>query len=183
MVSMGTRLRNRHTPLRRRVANLPEFQPREAQPIELTSESFPDGGAMSLRYSGKGRGPNVSPQLAWTGVPPGTQQLLLVVEDPDVPLPVPIIHCAALFAPTGASGEITENELTLGGERFTFLPWLGMRGYRGPTPLRGQGDHHYGFHLFALDQRFPAASYRKLRRQLKGHVLARGCLTGVQSYE
>jgi len=168
--------------MRRSVAHLPKFQPLGATPIVVTSESFDDGGVIPPRCSGLGRGDNISPQLAWSGLPAETKQLLLVMEDPDVPLPLPIIHLAALFAPTGNSGTIPEGDLSAGDDRFTFLPWLGMRGYHGPLPMRGQGDHHYGFYLFALDQQMTARTFRQLRRQIAGHILARGRLTGVQQY-
>jgi len=182
MISFGSLLRNRHAPARRSIANLPHFHATNPEPITITSTSFPDGGRIPLRFSNVGRGDNVSPQLAWAGVPENAKQLLLVVEDPDVPLPVPIIHAAALFAPTGNSGSIEEGELSSRSSRFTFLPWLRATGYRGPSPLKDQGPHHYGFYLFALDTVINAKSFRQLKRKLSGHVLARGVLTGVQSF-
>jgi len=180
MLSLGALLRNRHAPARRSIANLAEFRPTGPSAIELRSESFPDDGRIAARYSS--RGENVSPQFSWSGLPVGTKQLLLVMEDPSVPLPRPIIHTAALFAASGTSGEIAEGELSRRDDRFTVVPWLRMTGYRGPRPLKDHGDHHYGFYLFALDQPITAPSFRQLRRAVAGHVLARGVVTGVQRY-
>lgn len=180
MASFGDLLRNRHAPARRSIANLAEFQPTGTMSLNFGSDSFADGGRIDLRFAARGRGENVSPQFTWSDLPAGTEQLLLVMEDPDVPLPLPIIHTAALFDPTGSSGTIDEGELSRRSDRFTFVPWLGMTGYRGPRPLRGHGDHHYGFYLFALDKPVPATSFRKLRRAIAGNVLARGVITGVQ---
>lgn len=180
MFSLGRRIRNRHAPARRSVANLAEFQPSASDPIKLRSTSFDDGGPIPLRYSG--RGDNVSPQLSWSGVPSGTAQLLLIIEDPDVPLPRPIIHTVALFDATGTDGVIAEGELSQPSSRFTFIPWFRTTGYHGPRPLRGHGDHHYGFYLFALDRKVATTSYRQLRREIAGHMLARGVITGTQRF-
>jgi len=180
MDRLGSLLRHTHAPARRSIAHLSDFQPICAKPISVASESFADGGAIPLRFSGRRRGENISPQLSWSGLPENTKQLLLVIEDPDVPLPFPFVHTVVLFAPTGSSGTIHEGELSAGGNRFAFIPWLGMRGYHGPTPLRGQGDHHYGFHLFALNRVVSTKTYRQLRRQIKGHILTKGCITGTQ---
>jgi Raf kinase inhibitor-like YbhB/YbcL family protein len=61
--------------------------------MQLTSTSWPDGGRIPARHAAGRRDPkttvafsdNVSPQLAWSGVPPGTQSLALICHDPDVP--------------------------------------------------------------------------------------------------
>jgi len=180
-MSIGSLLRNVHAPQRRSIAQLAGFQPAYKDSIRLGSASFHDGGEIGMRHSG--RGENVSPQLSWSGIPPETEQLLLLIEDPDVPLPIPLIHTIALFYPTGISGQIAEGELSNNtSNRFTFIPWLHTRGYHGPQPLRNQGEHHYGFYLFALDKPIAANTYRQLRREIEGHIIARGLVTGVQSY-
>jgi len=51
--------------------------------MKLTSSGFKDGGMIPERYSRDGR--NVSPPLAWDGVPKNTRSLALIVDDPDVP--------------------------------------------------------------------------------------------------
>ena len=43
--------------------------------------AFADGAPIPRMYAGKGVGDNVSPPLQWTGVPPGAQQLALVMDD------------------------------------------------------------------------------------------------------
>jgi hypothetical protein len=58
---------------------------------------------------------------------------------------------------------------------------LGHRGYAGPRPIPGHGPHHYRFQVFALDA--PVAesitSAKALLAAMRGHVVARGVLTGV----
>jgi phosphatidylethanolamine-binding protein (PEBP) family uncharacterized protein len=66
------------------------------------------------------------------------------------------------------------------GMRFTRSD-LGHHGYAGPRPIPGHGPHRYRFHLFALD--VPIAESvtktKALLKQMAGHVLARGALTGT----
>ena len=58
---------------------------------------------------------------------------------------------------------------------------MGNRGYAGPRPIPGHGPHHYRFHVFALDQPLADTVTRAkaLLAAMKGHVLARGVLTGT----
>lgn len=61
--------------------------------MHLTSESFRDGGVIPGEFCFAVMDPkshvklsgNRNPQLAWTGVPKGTESFALVVHDPDVP--------------------------------------------------------------------------------------------------
>ena len=54
-------------------------------PLSLTSPGFSHGGDIPKRYTCEGS--DVSPPLAWSGVPEGTKSLVLVVDDPDAPDP------------------------------------------------------------------------------------------------
>jgi phosphatidylethanolamine-binding protein (PEBP) family uncharacterized protein len=63
-----------------------------------------------------------------------------------------------------------------------FIPGsLRNRGYAGPRPIPGHGPHHYRFHVFALDEPIPNAvtTAKALLKQMAGHVLANGTLTGT----
>src|SRR5260370_19533801 len=51
----------------------------------LTSSAFAPGGAIPAQFTCEGS--DVSPPLEWTGVPPGTKSLVLIVDDPDAPDP------------------------------------------------------------------------------------------------
>ena len=67
--------------------------------VTVTTPAFTDGGAMPRSGAGKGVGDNISPPLRWDGQPPETQQLVLVIDDIDVPLPRPLQHTVAVIEP------------------------------------------------------------------------------------
>ena len=67
--------------------------------IALRSDWFEDGKPMPLRSAGIGVGDNISPPLDWNGVPDGTIELALILEDPDAPLPRPFLHLIAYGIP------------------------------------------------------------------------------------
>jgi Raf kinase inhibitor-like YbhB/YbcL family protein len=51
--------------------------------LELTSPAFEHGRSIPRKHTCEGE--DVSPPLAWSGVPQGTASLALVVDDPDAP--------------------------------------------------------------------------------------------------
>jgi phosphatidylethanolamine-binding protein (PEBP) family uncharacterized protein len=117
-------------------------------------------------------------------VPTGTEQLLLVIEDTDVPLPRPLLHTIALLDPSRV--QLAEGELHAGARGIRFLPAsFGSSGYAGPRPIPGHGPHHYGFYLYGLDRAIrpdqEPKSIRKLLAEVAGHVTAKARLVG--SYE
>lgn len=155
--------------------NRPGFQGPEL--FTLTSPAFADGTAIPAEHAGKGAGPNIAPALSWNPAPAATAQLLLVIEDIDVPFPRPLIHTAAVFEPR-LSG-VAKGELGTAGAYVKAS--LGATGYAGPRPIPGHGPHRYGFYLFALDQERRIAPGQPLRdwRSGAGRVLARGRLVGT----
>jgi Raf kinase inhibitor-like YbhB/YbcL family protein len=148
--------------------------------ITVTSAAFADGAAMPQSSAGKGVGADTSPALRWTGVPPETRQLVLIMDDVDVPLPRPLYHAIAVIEPT-VDG-VAAGLLQPGTEGFRFIRAdLGNRGYAGPRPIPGHGPHRYRFHVFAIDQPVPEnlTKAKALLATMAGHVLARGKLTGT----
>lgn len=151
--------------------------------IELTTPAFPPGGPIPLKHAGEGRGANLSPELHWGPLPAGTAQLLLIMEDIDVPLSKPVLHLVALFAPELPG--LPEGSLTTADSAIRWVPaFRGRTGYAGPRALPGHGTHKYGFHLYALDQAIPAdrplASLDDLLPLVAGHILAAGLAEGTQ---
>ena len=148
--------------------------------IAVTSPAFSDGGTMPVSSAGKGVGDNASPQLRWTGPPPATRQLVLIIDDVDVPLPRPLLHTVAVIEP--GVQDVGAGALQSGTPGMRFIPGsLGHLGYAGPRPISGHGPHRYRFHVLALDE--PITDYvttaKALLEQMTGHVIARGVLTGT----
>ncbi|WP_306207559.1 YbhB/YbcL family Raf kinase inhibitor-like protein [Actinoplanes sp. RD1] len=175
---LGRLLRSRRADPALSVRALPPY----AAPatIEVTSASFEPGGPIGTRQAGPGRGDNLSPQLTVAGLPAATAQLLLIMEDPDVPLRRPVLHMIALLDP--GSTDFAEGALTPDNPHVTWVPaFQGRTGYAGPRALPGHGVHRYGFHVYALDEVLPrVTSFAGLTAAVEGHVLARGCLEGTQ---
>jgi Raf kinase inhibitor-like YbhB/YbcL family protein len=148
--------------------------------IVVTSAAFTDGGVLPTSSAGKGVGDNTSPHLRWDGLPDGTRQVVLIIDDVDVPLPRPLLHTVAVVDPTVDSVQAGSLQPGAVGIRFIRAD-LGHRGYAGPRPIPGHGPHHYRFHVFAIDQPISdgITTSKALLAAMAGHVLARGTLTGT----
>ena len=148
--------------------------------ITVTSPAFTDGGAMPQSSAGKGVGDNTSPPLCWDGLPPDTRQVVLIIDDVDVPLPRPLLHTVAVIEPTVDSVAAGSLQPGTTGMRFIRAD-LGHHGYAGPRPIPGHGPHHYRFQVFAVDESIADSitSSKTLLAAMSGHVLARGVLTGT----
>jgi Raf kinase inhibitor-like YbhB/YbcL family protein len=148
--------------------------------IAVTSPAFTDGGPMPASSAGKGVGENISPPLRWTGLPSETRQVVLIIDDVDVPLPRPLLHTVAVIDPTVDSVAMGALQPGAAGIRFIRAD-LGHRSYAGPRPIPGHGPHHYRFHVFAIDEPIAASvmTAKELLATMAGHVLARGILTGT----
>jgi len=146
--------------------------------IKLTSTAFQDGGLIPARYTCDG--PNVSPPLSWSGLPPGTKSLALVCEDPDAPGKTWTHWVVYGIPPTTmqlAEGIVHEETLSNGGKQGKND--FGKIGYGGPCPP--SGTHRYFFKLSALDSEIslePGATKDQLLGAIDGHVLAQGELMG-----
>jgi phosphatidylethanolamine-binding protein (PEBP) family uncharacterized protein len=148
--------------------------------IAVSSTAFSDGSAMPATSAGKGVGANTSPQLSWTGLPSETRQVVLIIDDVDVPLPRPLLHTVAVIEP--GVQNVDTGALQPGTAGIRFIPGsLGHRGYTGPRPIPDHGPHRYRFLVFALDQPIAdgVATSKALLKQMAGRVLARGTLTGT----
>lgn len=117
--------------------------------MTLTSPSFNYGDPIPLRHTGDGV--NVSPPLAWEGVPAGTKSLALICDDPDAPGKVWVHWVLYGLPPTRVDlpeGVPTDPTLPDGSRQGTNDS--GTTGYDGPYPPKGK-PHRYFFKLYALD--------------------------------
>jgi len=166
--------------------------PTAVPPLVITSSAFAPGAEIPAQYSCFGQ--NMSPPLAWSGVPQGTQSLALLVDDPDSS-PPGFVHWVVYNIPPTASG-LPENvpgatvldDGTLqgsndfarfGGGTFPGGATIKQIGYDGPCP---GNRHRYVFTLYALDTLLdlpPGATMAQVLEAMQGHVLAQAELIGV----
>jgi hypothetical protein len=156
-----------------------------AMSLSLTSSAFNHQGEIPARYTCEAKGREISPPLSWTGVPPGTKSLALIVDDPDAPDPKAPqrtwVHWVLYNLPPSASGlpEAVDPKDLPAGTREGSNDWH-RTGYGGPCPPIGR--HRYFFKLYALDTQLPDlghADKRRLEQAMEGHVLARAELIGT----
>jgi len=115
---LGVALRGRHAGQHTLVWARPDLQAPEN--FTLTSPAFDHGAPIPEKHRGRLLGPNISPALNWTQPPAGTAELVLIVQDPDVPIWKPATHALTLGIDPSLNG-IPENALT------------------NPSPIRGSG--------------------------------------------
>lgn len=192
MTLSGTLLRNRRPDERNYAWNQTNLTAPDT--LEITSRDFTDASALAPRHTGtRVGGENLSPHLAWSELPAGSAELLLLIEDIDAPLGAnPAVHCLAIIDEAGLQ---TPHELPSGalakknpGQGVTLLRSVIGRGYLGPEPLKGHGPHRYVFQIYALGHsllnRPDRAALiksrpRALLASIDSPVLARGRITGV----
>ena len=153
-------------------------------PMGLTSASFADGAIIPDKYTQASPSP-VSPALAWTNAPAGTQSFALVVDDPDTALQHTtneVLHWMAFNIPVTATSlpEGVPNEATLPDGTVQPLNTGKKNGFMGPG-ARGNVYHHYTFQLYALDTKLslgPDATRAQVMAAMDGHVLAKAVLVG-----
>jgi Raf kinase inhibitor-like YbhB/YbcL family protein len=179
---LGRALRNRHAGQHTLVwARLDLNAPEN---LVLSSPAFEHGAPIPECHRGRIFGANVSPALEWTRPPAGTAELVLIVQDPDVPFGKPATHALAVGIDPALTG-LPENGLAhpspTAGIRHGRGP-LGRRGWAGPMPVPSHGPHCYVFQLFALDQRLDlpvSFSLAAAVAAMTGHVIGRARLDGT----
>ena len=151
----------------------------EAVAFELSSPHFTEGEPIPSAFSCDGQ--DVSPELAWTGVPPDTVSLVLILDDPDAPVGT-WDHWVLFNMPAdrvGLSDGIEPLEQLEDGSIHGANSW-GQLGYGGPCPP--DGTHRYFFQLFALDTMLDlpvGTSKTDLLQAVEGHVLGEASLMGT----
>jgi Raf kinase inhibitor-like YbhB/YbcL family protein len=121
--------------------------------IQLTSSAFTNGGGIPALYTVEAG--DISPPLAWSNIPAEAQELVLFLEDYDVPFPHPLLHLL-VYSIAPHPGGFAEGALPCKNdpaERPGLL--LGRNSmhhqrYDGPAPIPGHGPHHYVFQMLAL---------------------------------
>jgi Raf kinase inhibitor-like YbhB/YbcL family protein len=148
--------------------------------LVLSSVAFRDGERVPVRHTCDGE--DLSPPLAWTGVPVETRSFALISDDPDAPrgtwvhwliwnLPADTVELKEGVPPGPELKSGARQGLNDGGEM----------GYGGPCPPPGKA-HRYFFRLYALDTTLnlqPGVRRPELDTAIGGHVLAQATIMGT----
>ena len=146
--------------------------------FRLTSPAFAAGATIPEGFTCTGA--NASPPLRWRGVPRGTVQLALIMDDPDAGIGTFVHWVAWNISPNPP--QLPEESIPP--DVLQGANGAGRIGYTGPCPPPGSGVHHYRFNLYALSK-VPAVApgtgtdAAELRRAIKGSVLAWTRLVGT----
>jgi Raf kinase inhibitor-like YbhB/YbcL family protein len=165
------------------IAEPGELKGGKSMSMNITSPAFAQQGEIPVRYTCDGQ--DVSPELAWSGLPADTRSLVLIVDDPDAPDPAAPkrtwVHWVLYNIPPDTSG------LPEGVGADGLPPGAGQglndwrrTGFGGPCPPVGR--HRYFFKLYALNIVMPdlgITTKTDLERAMKGHVLAQAELIGT----
>jgi Raf kinase inhibitor-like YbhB/YbcL family protein len=155
----------------------------KAMTLKLTSTAFAHEGGIPKIHTCQGQ--DVSPPLAWSGVPEDAKSLVLIIDDPDAPDPaapkMTWVHWVLYDIPPSATGlpqGVSPKELPAGTLQGTSD--FQRTGYGGPCPPIGR--HRYFHKLYALDVVLP--DLKKPRKQdvekaMKGHVIEEAVLIGT----
>jgi len=151
--------------------------------LQLTSDAFVNGQSIPAKYSCIGK--NISPALAWTEPPAGTQSFALIVDDPDAPGRI-WVHWVLFNIPANMRG-LQEDLPTIGKNVDPNAIYVGNNSsgsaaYQGPCPPSGM--HRYYFKLYALDTTISllsGATKEQVLKEMDGHILAQAELLGTFS--
>ena len=151
--------------------------------MKLESAAFDHNGVIPARYTCDDQ--DISPDLAWSALPGGTQSLVLIVDDPDAPDPaaprMTWVHWVVYNIPPDAAGltVAVSSDALPAGAREGINDWE-RTGYGGPCPPIGQ--HRYFHKLYALDTVLPELVKPKksdIEHAMEGHILGQAELIGT----
>lgn len=147
--------------------------------ISLSSSAFGTMETIPAEFTCDGK--DISPPLAWSGLPSGTKSVVLICDDPDAPVGT-WVHWVCYNMPPSSTGlpqNIPKTEKIPSGGLQGITDFKRV-GYGGPCPP--SGTHRYFFKLYALDRLLDLAagkSKKEVEQAMKGHILGEAQLIGT----
>lgn len=139
--------------------------------LKITSNDFVDNGSIPSEFTCDGR--NISPHLAWEGVPGETKSFALVVYDPDA---VGGWNHWLVYDITKTTKEIAQNSFPTGAKEIEND--FGKKPYGGPCPP--SGTHRYTFTIYALDiEHLENVNKRNFFDRIKEHTIEKATITAL----
>lgn len=149
--------------------------------LTITSPVFSDNQPIPGHYTCEGK--DISPPLAFSGVPEGTKSLVLIVDDPDAPDPaapkMTWVHWLLYNLPPDTTG-LAEAVADLPTGTLQGINDFKRTRYGGPCPPIGR--HRYFFKLYALDTMLPdldSPNKNALLQAMEDHILSHARLIGL----
>ncbi|MFH1675809.1 MAG: YbhB/YbcL family Raf kinase inhibitor-like protein [bacterium] len=152
--------------------------------MKLTSSEFKNGGRLpdKCAYAKE----NLSPQLNWSEIPPGTSEFAIICDDPDAPSRT-WVHWVFYGIPATATGL----DLGIPKKPEPSVPIDSKQGkndfrqfgYDGPHPPPGP-QHRYFFKVFALKEPLklaPGVNVDVLIKAMKGKIIEQAEIIGIYS--
>ncbi|MCP5397030.1 MAG: YbhB/YbcL family Raf kinase inhibitor-like protein [Sphingomonadaceae bacterium] len=142
----------------------------------LKSAAFRDGDELDPCFTADEEDA-VAPPLEWTAPPPGSQELVLVMEDASSAGDEPLCHWL-VWGLAGQKGQLLEGEVPprVGKNSLKNSEWML------PAPPEDDDAHTYVFQLFALElplTLMPGAGRKEVLAALEGNVTACAVLTAT----
>ena len=139
--------------------------------LQVSSPSFSNNDYIPSKFTCDGD--NFNPEISVKNIPPQTQSLAIIVEDPDAPNGT-VTHWIAWDI--DPSGNISEKSMAGTQGKNT----KGDNKYMGPCPP--SGVHHYHFKVYALDKKIglsEGSTKEELQDAIKDHIIGSGELIGL----
>jgi Raf kinase inhibitor-like YbhB/YbcL family protein len=156
--------------------------------MTLTSTAWPDGGQIPKKYTQAGE--QASPAFAWSNVPDGVQNFVLIARDLDAAVgngTDEVLHWMLWNIP-GSARSLPEG-VPQGSQLPDGTRQISVSGpyYRGPGAPAAGPPHHYTFELYALDGPInvpavgesPAATRAAVLAAMAGHVRGKAVYVGL----
>lgn len=149
--------------------------------LRLTSSAFEDGGVIPPEYTCDGS--NINPPLTIEHVPEQAASLVLIMEDPDVPVEIREDQTFDHWIIFNISSEVKEIKAGEGVLGTKGLNTGGGTDYTGPCPPTkyDPSEHRYIFTLYALDTELDleeGASKQEVLDAIDDDIISHATLTG-----
>ncbi|KAK9235716.1 phosphatidylethanolamine-binding protein [Lipomyces kononenkoae] len=159
--------------------------------VVTSPDCGPSNSHMKEEYTGYGK--DRFPELAWQKPSPDVAEYVLIIEDPDAPLPMPVTH-GLFFAIPGDKTSITHDDISVhklvGKEKHLkggFRLGKNILGsvYGGPKPPLGHGVHRYYYTLVALKEPLDTskmsalATKKEIAQAIEGKMIGWGQWVGL----
>ncbi len=148
--------------------------------LAVRSLGWEPGGRIPVAFTADG--PDRSPKIQFTDVPPGVKSFALVFDDPDAPGGT-WVHWVLYDIP-GATRELPEGlprtDVLPDGARQGRNSWNEV-GYQGPSPPAGK-PHRYILHLYALSgttASSPGLTALTLQEAIRSRIVATATYLGT----